>query len=200
MINTGPQTNTEGNVNFKLEPSGGNSFGAVIRKGISKQISIETGINITRRNFDLTINEDSTNFQGTSGFKYIIYEIPILGLVYVQLGEKTFLNTAFGLSLNFLPSDWESFDYYFEHYSARRSWVVPSLLANIGFEYRTYDKGFFYVGISYNRPFTEITTAGVLYKVDQDVQETTFFEVSGNYLTIDLRYFFNEPTKNRNRR
>ena len=200
LINTGPQTEKVGNIGFELKPKGGYSFGMVVRKGLTKQLSIESGINFSRRNYDLSITNDSLNFNGTSDFSYIIYEIPIMGLVYVQLGQQTYLNTAFGVAFNFLPSDWDSYDYYFEHYSARKSWVLPSLLANIGFEYRTYEKGYFYLGFSYNRPFSEITTAGVLYKIDNAEQARTFFDVNGSYLTLDLRYFFNEPPDNKNRR
>ena len=200
LINTGPQTNQVDNIEFEIEPKSGYSFGMVIRQGLTKQLSIESGINFSRRNYRLNISDDSLNFSGTSEFRYIIYEIPIMGLVYVQLGEQFFLNTAFGASFNFLPSNWDSFDYYFEHFSARKSWVVPSLLANVGFEYRTYDKGYFYLGFSYNRPFSEITTAGVLYKIDNVEQARTFFDVNGSYLTIDLKYFFHEPRSKQNRR
>lgn len=200
LINTGAQLERVGNIGFELKPKGGYSFGMIVRKGLSKQLSIESGINFSRRNYNLTITNDSLNFKGQSDFSYIIYEIPIMGLVYVQLGQQTFLNTAFGVAFNFLPSDWDSFDYYFEHYSARRSWVVPSLMANIGFEYRTYDKGYLYLGFSFNRPFSEITTAGALYKIDNVEQARTFFDVNGSYLTLDLRYFFNEPPDNKKRR
>ncbi len=193
IINTGAQTNKVNGISFTIKPNQGYSFGMVVRKGLSKQLSIESGINFSRRNFGLSIQDDSSNFRGESEFSYVIYEIPILGLVYVQMGKNSYLNTAFGTTLNFLPSDWDSFDFYFEHFSERRSWIVPSLLANIGFEYRTYDKGYLYFGFSYHRPFSSISEAGVLYKQDRIEKARSFFDISGNYLTIDLRYFFHEP-------
>jgi len=200
IINTGPQVSTVDDISFTIEPNQGYSFGMVIRKGFTPQISLETGINFTRRNFELTITEDSTGFRGVSDFRYVIYEIPILGLIYVQMGRQVYLNTAFGASLNFLPSNWDSFDTYFEHFSRRNSWLIPSLLANVGVEYRTPKKGYYYFGFSYHRPFTEITTAGVLYKKNQREQARTFFDISGNYLTIDLRYFFHEAPEYKNRK
>lgn len=200
IINTGVQTNVVDGISFSIEPNQGYSFGMVVRKGFTKQLSLETGINFSRRNYNLSIRNDSNNFNGESDFSYVIYDIPILGLVYVQLGKDTYLNTAFGASLNFLPSDWDSFDFYFEHFSERRSWFVPSLLANIGFEYRTYDKGYFYLGFSYHRPFTHISRAGVLYKEDRVELARSFFDISGNYLTIDLRYFFHEPPEYRRKK
>ena len=200
IINTGPQFEQKGDIGFEIAPANGYSFGMVVRKGFTKQISLETGINFTRRNYDLTITEDSTNFTGESDFSYVIYEIPILGLVYVQLGRQSYLNTAFGLSMNFLPSDWDTFDTYFEHYSVRKSWVVPSLLANIGFEYRTVDKGYWYLGFSYHRPFSNITTAGARYIEGTFEKERAEFDILGNYLTLDLRYFFHEDPERTNKR
>lgn len=192
IINTGPQSLKEGAVDFTIEPNQGFSFGMVIRKGFNQQFSFETGINYTRRNFNLNITNDTLNFNGKSDFSYVIYEIPVLALIYVQMGRNVYLNTAFGFAANFLPSSWESNDSYFNHFSQRESWMVPSLLANIGTEYRTYDKGYFYLGFSYHRPFTNITRAGVGYVENRLEKEAAFFDITGNYLTIDLRYFFHE--------
>ena len=201
FLNTGPQNEKIGDIDFTIEPTNGFAFGMVIRKGFNDQFSLETGINYSRRNYDLRITEDSTGFEGNSDFSYVIYEVPLLALIYVRLGENTYLNNAFGINLNFLPSDWETADYYFEHYSARSYWVVPALQANVGFEYRTYESGFLYLGFSYHQPFSNITTAGVLYKdnINEPPKETAFFDIQGNYLTIDLRYFFHEPAKRQRR-
>ena len=200
FLNTGPQSQKEGDIEFTITPSGGYAFGMVIRKGFNDQFSLETGINYSRRNYDLKITEDSTGFVGNSDFSYVIYEIPVLALIYVRLGERSYLNNAFGINLNFLPSDWETFDSYFEHYSDRSYWVIPALQANIGFEYRTYESGFLYAGFSFHRPFTNITTAGVLYKDETTVKEVVFFDIAGNYLTIDLRYFFHAKNEKKRRR
>jgi len=201
FLNTGPQSERVGAIDFTIEPSNGFAFGMVVRKGLNDQFSIESGINYSRRNYNLTIREDSANFLGESEFSYVIYEIPILALIYVRLGENTYLNNAFGLNLNFLPSDWETSDFYFQHYSARSYWVVPALQANVGFEYRTRESGFLYLGFSFHQPFTNITEAGVLYRdTDNFIEkERTFFDIQGNYLTLDLRYFFHEPAKRQRR-
>ncbi|MEQ8910636.1 MAG: outer membrane beta-barrel protein [Vicingaceae bacterium] len=203
LINTGPQTLREGQIEFTIEPTTGYAFGMVIRKGLNNQFSLETGINYTQRNYKLSITEDSTAFRGESDFRYVIYEIPILALVYIQLGQNTYMNTAFGASFNFLPSDWESLGDYYQHFSQRKSWVQPSLLANVGFEYRTYDKGYWYLGLSFHRPFSNITTAGVAFVTDdlnRLEKEAAFFDIRGNYLTLDLRYFFHEKPDYQQRR
>lgn len=200
VANTGPQSDQVGDITFGLRQKMGYSFGMVIRKGISDQISVESGINFSRRNYELTIQEDSTNFEGVSDFRYAIYEIPIKAMVFVQTGEKTYLNAAAGTMLNFLPSNWNSFDNYFRHFSQRKSWFIPALLVNLGFEYRTYDQGYYYFGFSLQQPFSYLTTAGVEFRENNLGKERTFFEVSGNILTIDLRYFFHEPPENKRKR
>ena len=195
IVNTGPQSNIEGRVNFNLEQKLGYGFGMVIRKELTKQLNLETGINFTQRNYDLSIQVDSINFVGLSDFRYVIYEIPIKGLVYVRMGQNTYLNASFGSTIDILPTNWDSFGTYFEHFSSRKRWILLGLMANLGFEYRTQKDGFLYLGFSFHRPFTNITTAGVLYKVDNLEQERTFFKVSGDYLTFDIKYFFNEPNR-----
>lgn len=192
VIGTGSESIQSGNINFQLQPSNGYSFGMLIRQKVSKQINIETGINYTKRNFDLTISNDTSGFVGNSDFSYIIYELPVTALVFVQVGELTYLNSALGVSFNFLPSDWESFDGYFTHFSNRESWIIPSLLANFGAEYRSRQGGTFYTGLSFHLPFSSFTVAGVGYRENNLELENAFFDVSGNYFTIDFRYYFKE--------
>ncbi len=184
-------------VNFTLTPRSGFSFGMVARHGFTKMFSIESGINLTSRKFDLSIQD--ADFTGNTDIKFVTYDIPVLALLYVQLGEEMFMNAAFGGSISFLPTDWATSDYYYRHASFRSGWVVPSMLANVGFEYRTYDKGFFYLGASYHRPFKDFTTTNVgYYNESGNINDIdghdayASFNLDGSYLTLDLRYFFHE--------
>ena len=193
IINTGPQSQEIEDINYTITPRSGYAFGMVIRKGLTKQISLETGINYTRRSFNLRITEDQSQLDIDDNFSYVMYEIPITGLIYIQLGRKLFLNTSFGLAADFLPSDWDSGSPQHYHRSFRTSWILPSLLANLGFEYRTEKDGYFYFGFSYKRPFTNITTAKAgIYDANQQFINEASFDILGNYLTVDLRYFFHE--------
>lgn len=65
------------------------------------------------------------------------------------------------------------------------------LLANVGFEYRTESRGYFYVGGSYHLPFRNIYNTFMIYD-HNSVSEQGFLQLNGNYLTIDLKYFFHE--------
>ena len=197
FIGTSEETIIDNSTSFTLSPRSGYSFGMVARHGFTKMFSIESGINFTTRNFDLSIQDGS--FTGDSDIKFVTYDIPLLALLYVQLGDQLFMNAAFGASISFLPSDWETSDTYFRHSSFRTEWIIPSMLANVGFEYRTYDKGYFYLGASYHQPFRDFTTTNVGYYNEANnvnnidgYDAFANFNLDGSYLTLDLRYFFHE--------
>lgn len=188
FFKTGPIDIEQNNVNFNISPQSGYCFGMVIRKGITSQISIETAINYIKRNYELSISEGS--FKGESDFSIIGYEIPFQGLVFIRLSEHIYMDAATGISMDFFPSDIFTQDIsYFKNKGYRTSWVIPSLIANIGWEYRTPKSGYFYLGASYHRPFTNIYTSEVTYL---PTNEIIVSKLSGNYMTVDLRYFFHE--------
>lgn len=192
FFNTGTVSVIQNKVNFSIAPNVGFCGGMVIRRGFASQLSLETGINFTKRNYQLTIADADSTFNGTSSFSITAYEIPLEGLVFIKLGEKLFMDAAAGISLSFFPSDIYTFDTYFKHYSSRKSWIQPNLLANIGYEYRTDRSGYFYIGASYLLPFFNIYNSKIEY--DGNVKrETVSTKLSGNYLSIDFRYFFHAP-------
>lgn len=193
-LNTGPSTESSNGVDFTIDPQTGYSFGMLIRQGFTEQVSLEFGINYTKRNYELIIEDKKNSFKGKSNFSYVIYEIPIQGLVYIRLSDELFMNVAMGGALDILPTHWKSSDYYFGHFSHRNSWIIPALLANVGFEYRTRKDGYFYLGSSFHRPFMDITRADVKYVQYEHKDKNTIVGMfmNGNYLTVDFRYFFHE--------
>jgi len=199
FFKTGKQFNRQNNIEFELNPKLGMNFGMVIRKGFTKSLSIETGINYLQRNYDLAINDPDSNFTGTSSFKIVNYEIPLQGLVYVRLTDKMYMNVAGGISFDIYPSELLTFGEYFENNMVRSSWLQTSLLANVGWEYRTDKSGYFYFGASLHRPFSEIFRAFVAYD-NLSHQEGAVFNLSGNYFTIDLRYFFHEDKERKRKK
>lgn len=192
FFDTGKQQQTINNIAFTLNPNLGLNFGMVIRKGFTKSLSLETGINFLRRNYDINISDLDSNTSESSSFKLVNYEIPILGLIYVQLGELLYMNVSGGASLDVYPSDLiKSGD---NHYTelVRNRWLQASLVANIGWEYRTYKDGYFYIGASLHRPFSEAFNQFIVYNDGGAKKEISFYKLSGNYITIDFRYFFHE--------
>lgn len=193
FFTTGPAEASDEGINFSTAQKSGYCFGMVIRYGITERISFESGINYVRRNFELTITDGDTILN--SSYRIIGYEIPLQGMVYVQLFERIFMNAAFGLSFDFFPTDVQTFSKDFDNYLARRAWAANSLMANLGGEFRTEKIGFFYIGASYHRPFKPIYTAELEYKGNNKLAEAES-KLEGNYLTVDLRYFFHaDPAK-----
>jgi len=74
---------------------------------------------------------------------------------------------------------------------AYRGKVQGALETNLGFEYRTKKFGYFYLGASYHLPFAPITTFAMSYEYPPG-NVVSIANVRGSYMTIDIRYFFNE--------
>ncbi|HRD51273.1 MAG TPA: hypothetical protein PKY96_01360 [Flavobacteriales bacterium] len=191
---------------FRVELQGGIAYGMSVRVGLSKMLSLETGLGQIQRRYQFNTVNDTNGYNGSRSFRYVGYELPLTALVYLRLGERTWMNTALGASLDFYPSDAQTIVGTGESgiYVFRQNWAQASVLGNIGFEYRTERSGYFYLGATYHRPFTDLAQADATwtYFGPPAVQRfTTRMALSGTYLTIDLRYYFHEdPDKARLRR
>ena len=179
----------------------------VVRRGLTRNWSVESGICMVQRNYTLHFNHPEFSGEKELRFRYIAYEIPMQALVFVKLSDRLFMNASAGASIDLYPSNVESstyqyrdtlrFDFYQKTY--KQSWIQLALLANYGFEWRTPDKGYFYLGASYHRPFRAIGTTAVLFELNGDPARTTT-RLGGNYLTADFRYFFNEKPEKRKKK
>lgn len=190
---------SQNNIDYYILPKMSFSGGMVIRKGFTKNFSLESGINYVKRNYDLKVENKNLSFLSERNFSIVGYEVPTLGLVFIRLGEKMFMDAAFGASVDFFPSDVGTNDYYTSHdikiesiaIRNRNRWIQASLLANIGYEYRTDKSGYFYFGSSFHRPFAYSYLANVKY-INGSITEKISAEITGNYLTFDFRYFFHQ--------
>lgn len=190
FFNVGPQTKDSSNISFTIRPSGGYNVGAIIRYGLSETFSAETGINYVKRPYELQIKDGA--YTSNTRFSIIGYEIPLSAIVFIRLSEKLFVDASLGTVFDFFPSNVQSMDTNFLHYSRRKSWIFPGVTGNFGFEYRTVKSGYFYFGASYHRPFSNIYTTTIGYYVDDTYKTGQQFLLAGNYLTIDFRYYFHE--------
>ncbi len=196
FFRTGAQSAEQGQAKVTIQPNSGYCAGMVIRRGITERLSIETGINYTRRNYQIQIVDSALSHK--RNYKFIGYEIPISALVYIRLGQKMYIDASLGNSFDFYPSDIYIGDDYFESEGLRKSWIKPAIIANVGAEYRTEKAGYFYLGVSFHRPYSFIYRSRTLitgrnYKVFET-------DISGNYLTVDIRYFFHEDPLNKQRK
>ena len=183
---------------FNLIPKYSNSFGMVIRHKINNTFSLESGLNYIQRNYKLIITNSDVDLDDVTDFGMRSYELPIQLLAYVQASEYWYVNVAFGISHNVLASDIfssgeESKNYFQNTY--RKSGGYQALLANIGMEYRTEEKGRYYFGTSLHRPWEAIGRVFPEYddtiNIFNDDKEFSL-DLLGNFVTLDLRYFFAE--------
>jgi hypothetical protein len=195
MFGTGPVQEKNNNLQVTVDPRAGFSGGMIVRHGFTDRLSFETGISYAKRVYGLEI--ETPDYKSLSDFRIVGYEIPLQGLVYIQLAQKLFMNATGGASLDFFPSDIGTKGEKFRHLSLRNSRLQGGVLANLGWEWRTEKSGYFYLGASYHNPFKKIYTSRVQYFPVPTALEEVFFDLSGNYLTFDIRYFFHEDPEQR---
>ncbi|MGB0403959.1 MAG: hypothetical protein ACPGEG_07675 [Salibacteraceae bacterium] len=210
LLNEGDPLSIENNIEYRTDKAYGYSAGMVIRYGFTDLLSIETGLGYTQRNFDMSVLDITNNYEFQQTFGVVSYEVPIQGLVYIQLSKQIFMDAAFGVVFDMFPSDVAVFadDGRLVMEGRRKSWLQGALTANLGWEWRTKSKGAIYLGATYHRTFGD--AYGFLMEYDYDPsninsKSTTMINtVNGNYLTIDLRYFFHtnaeEQLKKKNER
>ena len=118
-------------------------------------------------------------------FGFVNYEIPLQALVYVQLSRSLFMNVSSGIGLNAYPSHVISFgeNLLLEQLSLRGRIIGLSYLANIGFEYKTEEKGNFYLGASLVTPLSPLTQTQIKY----EHQNASFTEFT-SFLKWELHY------------
>ena len=196
LLKTGKESITQNNVDFNVTLKSGFSGGMLIRRGLSDLLSLEGGISYTKRKYDLVITDHDTAFSGLSEFRIVSYEIPLSLMVFIQLGEKIYMTASLGYCLNTFVSDIFTYDSaYFENYAVYNTHFRSAVIANLGTELRTEKSGYFYLGATYQRPFGDIYTEHIRYEANGK-KEDVYTGLSGNYLTLDIRYYFHsEPVK-----
>lgn len=173
----------------------GYSFGAIVRVGLTKLISLETGISQVKRNYKVDFSLPDSNLTGSTGFGILSYDIPINAMFYIQLSEKIFTNASLGVAAVFYPSNVAATvivndRHLFVSEGRRNRHIDFEINGNLGFELRTDKKGFFYIGASARVPFSPIFKVAASYEYDNSVKKLAIGEVNGAYLSVDLRYFF----------
>lgn len=188
----GPQNITDTLIDMTISSKMGYNIGMIVRKDFTNLLSLETGINYTRRNYQIETYEAKRDTSDYSDFGFVAYQIPIQGLVYIRLSDNIYMNTSGGLAIDFYPSHVQSHgqNYLIENLSYKRYWMHFSVLANIGFEYRTEEKGGFYLGASFVNPIKNILRTKVNYYYGNTQKKQYEIQQPGTYITVDLRYFF----------
>jgi len=173
----------------------GYSFGMVMRHYFIDNVALETGINFTKRRFNLHYEANDAGFNEVQDLSvgYINYQIPVSALIFIKLSDKLHMNASGGINFDFYPSAISAsglidIENSFEFRGFRTEWIQFGANANFGFEYRTKKKGAFYLGATYNQPFSNTMQFTMAWK--REGANTVVRDlINGSYLTIDFRYF-----------
>lgn len=171
----------------------GYSFGASVRIGFTKLISLETGINMVQRNYNIDFAVADSNIYAKNTFGTVSYDIPVNLLIYIQLSDKIFMNTSFGGSFIYNPTNVATKvtldkGHSFVHEGRRASKAAVDFNANVGMEYRTEKNGIFYIGLTGKVPFQPIYKIAAIYSKGSYSKIATG-ELTGTYLSLDFRYY-----------
>lgn len=194
IFNIGSNNLESANMEVGISPRIGFSYGGVVRVGITERLSIETGLHYIGRNFLIEANAKNVLSQDRGQFRYVNYELPVQGMVFVRIGERLYMNTALGLSFNFWPSGIESLgeNRRIKHTTLRHNRTTYSFIGNLGLEYRTDKMGYFYAGISLHNPLTRISR--ITYIAYEDarfgIDDEFDTQLRGDFLSIDFRFLF----------
>ena len=171
----------------------GYSFGANVRIGLTKLISLETGINQVQRNYNTDFSIPDSNLFIRNDISFLNYDIPFNALVYIQLSDKIFMNASLGGSMVYNPTDVATKlalqggnVFIFE--GRRFSKLGFELNANFGSEFRTVKSGIFYLGISGRIPIKPIYEVAAVYE-RQSYSKVAIGNLIGTYISFDLRYY-----------
>ena len=168
---------------YKLTNKYGYTYGISIKHDFTKHYSLQTGINYVHRNFSAEIINADTSIQ--NDLRFISYELPISGLIYIRLFEKIYMDISPGFSTNFFPSDIITNNMYGKRYR----FFTFSGFINLGWEYRTKNSGYFYLGASYKRDFSNMIYVAYFKGI---ISGTSDYSIAsrGDYLNINFIYYF----------
>lgn len=171
-------------------------FGASVRIGLTRLMSLETGLTQIRRNFQVGMSIPDSNISSQKTFSFVSYDLPLNALIYVQMTENVFMNASLGMSIAHYPSDIRDTiqpggkDFLVQE-GRRTERTHLAVNAGIGFEYRTLKAGTFYVGGGGKIPLKQIMIGvGVLKEAGSSNQLFAYKAVDGSFLSLDLRYYF----------
>jgi hypothetical protein len=182
--------------NSNLTQKIGYSYGAIVRADYTKNITVECGINYVQRQFGAEMNytDSFVNISDTNNLTFIYYELPITGIVKIQLSKNIYSLVGLGPSFTFKPTNVALIDlpggkHLFYHSGSVKKFGVD-LNAQAGFELRTKKSGYFYIGGGVKVPTAYLFNWGGKYGQQGSSESLIDFEkVNGAFLSIDLRYY-----------
>lgn len=181
--NNGSFINKEKHYNIKQETS--YLFGMELRHDLSAHFIFQTGINFIQRKYAVTLTENSDI--SNSEFKMLSSQVPVYGFGYIRIAPNIYMEVGVGLSLEFLPTNINSYNLHVE----RRKAIQPTALTSVGLELRTQKKGCYYLGFSYNYLFNDMIDCYAYNNSYLGYDENhKDYSISGDYISVIIKYFF----------
>jgi len=198
LIGTTQFDNNKDGFHTSFSQSGGFSFGGIMRFGLTRLITIETGINYTQRNFAFNSSVIDSNVFVQSKVRYITYDVPVSLLVYLPVSSNFFVDASVGMALSYSVSgvgrkiSVPNTRHEISQLGIGNK-VIAEAIASVGCEYRTDKKGIVYLGACVHVPFAPLfylrstyQNQGLRIQTDPKVQG----QVDGSYIAMELKYFF----------
>ncbi len=186
---------------FTISPMPGYTYGAFLSFNLSQRFSLETGINYINRDFSISVEDKDvkTSLQFTADN----YEMPLIPTYYIRLGKNIYMGHSAGISFQILPSHLASIikekdstgtiTRSLEQISRRKYWLMPAYRGGIGWEYRTEENGYIYLGTTYML-FTALYKTRLFYNRGQVDIKYLDVKPIGDFFGITVRYVF-PPTE-----
>jgi len=197
FLRTGSQTDSVNFSRFTVTQTPGFSLGFTLKNQFKERLALEFGLLMSQRNFQLNIRDSFMN--KTSDFRFNSFEIPVLLQTQVNLNKTNFLQGAIGLNFNITNRDYNYpaltaglSEAYFKNYVSRHFGIMPGVMGNVGWQKELKNGHSTYLGASISLPFSWLYKSYVTHQNDLPPFEKKAekqFELIGNYLTLDLRYY-----------
>lgn len=198
-VRTMLDTISRNEITFTSTPRYGYAFGAILKFDFPPHFSFETGINYLVRNYKMEVQEP--DYQISMDFNEDSYEIPLSAKYFLRLGNKLYLSNAVGLSIIMIPGSLQKKvvqgaendpnHYRFEQHSFIVTTIVPAFKGGFGLNYRTEEKGQFYLETNY-RLFSTFYDTRLLYfnAATRTDQMNIKIKSIGDYFGFSLKYTF----------
>lgn len=191
------ETGNTDSVNIGIQQDFGFSFGMTIRKQFTKILAFETGLRLTQRNFTTRIDSIQGNYSNSLGYRMVAYDIPFKAMIRLRSSDNSYFSVSLGGQMDLYPSDIFAYNNEWQVQVNRKSWIQGSFVANVGWEIHPTKKGIFYMGLSYNQPFT--TPYVALVGSRSSNYSISNIKQNGSSFALDFRYYF-EPKKESRRK
>lgn len=173
----------------------GYNFGGLFRRSYSERFSLEAGMYYATRRFDIQATIIDSNLMTRDTMKFTTIEIPVNAIVFVKMSETIYSNVGFGLSFIYKPSTVRVFSKPNDPSSMNHFGIVTNkfgldLNGQAGVEFRTFNKGIFYVGGTVRVPLLDLFTMYSSYKYKTNKAEVGSQKIGGDYISLDIRYYF----------